>query len=439
VNRLTPHGTRTARWLVLTGIALFAALLLLAACNDDKRDTSSGDGSNAAVQASSGAAAAKVLPSPTPFEAVGNLVLWHSWAGADADALTAILTRLKQQAPLLNVETLFVAPNDMPQAYADAVAAGGGPDLAVTENWWINGLTDAQTLRPLNDLLYAGQADEYYPAAQQNFLRNGVLYGLPATFELVSLFYNRALAGSTPLPATTDALAATAALSPSLGVGLYSNLYHLWWGFPAYGAQLFDETGKVILDQNSGAADYLTWMSTISNTTGSYVDIDYGMLLDRFKKGEFAWFVDGPWATAELREALGDNLALGLLPAGPYGPAQPWLSAEGVILNPSLSPDRAALAFYLATQLTNADAGTAFAGAQRLPANKGATLPDDPIVRGFVQQAATAAAAPAQGEMENVWGYGGDMIGKVMGGSLSPGQAVRDTTALINDLAAGEP
>jgi len=31
------------------------------------------------------------------------------------------------------------------------------------------------------------------------------------------------------------------------------------------------------------------------------------------------------------------------------------------------------------------------------------------------------------------------MIGKVMGGSLSPGQAVRDTTALINDLAAGEP
>jgi maltose-binding protein MalE len=312
----------------------------------------------------------------------------------------------------------------------------------VTQNWWVGDLIDAGALRPLNAYMSPDLPAEYWQAALSNFQRDGTTWGLPATFETVSLFQNTALASAAQAPATTNDLLALSSqitstvdgATPTLGVGLYANLYHTWWGFPAYGATLFDPSGKVILEQNSGAADFLTWMNALAASGGSFVDTDYGMLIDRFKKGEFAYFVDGPWAIAELRAALGENLSVVPLPAGPAGPAQPWANAEGVIINPVIGEQQALNAWWLATRLTDAAAGSTFASvAGRLPANQRAALPEDPILRGFAAQAATAQAAPIQKEMDAVWGYGGDMLVKVLGGSMEPAAVVQETAALINE------
>ena len=127
---------------------------------------------------------------------------------------------------------------------------------------------------------------------------------------------------------------------PRQGTGIYANLFHLAWGLPAYGATLLDGDGVVVLDQGEGTAGFLGWLETLDNEAGAYVEQDYGMLLDRFKKGEFAYFVDGPWAINELRGALGDSLTVMPLPAGPAGPAQPWLSADAMLINPAKSADQ---------------------------------------------------------------------------------------------------
>lgn len=419
-------------------LVLILALGLLAACDQDRptpEPSASGalgalSGQTQGDQAA-GEQAAPPVPTPTPFVPQGNLVLWHSWAGADADALTQILTQVRADNPQLGVETLYVAPNDLPQAYADAVMAGAGPDLAVTQNWWLGDLVQAGVVRPLNPYLF-NYPDQYMPGAMQDFQRNGAIYGLPATYETVALFTNRALAPN-GAPATTEDIIAQATISPTLGMGLYANLYHAWWGFPAYGSALFDQSGKVVLDQGGDAAGYLAWIKRLGETPGSFVDSDYGMLIDRFKKGEFAYFVDGPWAIPELRAALGENLGVSPLPAGPAGPGQPWMSADGVVINPLVNEQQAMNAFYLANRLTDSAAGTAFAQAGRLPANSNAQLPNDPVILGFAQQASIAQPAPAEEEMESVWGYGGDMLIKVLGGSVEPQQAVIETAALINE------
>ncbi len=444
----TQNRTRSTHvHLLLSLLAMALLALLLGGCDQDRPDptpapaspSAPADGSAPAVDAAGSAGApgaqpaASPTPAPTPFTPQGDLVLWHSWAGPDADALTQILTQLKQDAPLLNVETLYIAPNDLPQAYADAVAAGGGPDVAVTENWWISNMVGANVVRPLDDLLQPGQSEQFYIASLANFSRNGTLYALPATYQLVSLFQNTAVTTGT-VPATTGAMLEQALASPANGLGMYANLFHVWWGFPAHGARLFDDSGRVILDQGNGARAYLQWLKEMGAAPGSYVDSDYGMLMDRFKKGEFGYFVDGPWATAELRAALGDSLAVVPLPAGPNGPAQPWLQGEGVILNPALDAQRAPLAFYLASILTSPAGAARFAEGGALPANQRAQLPADPVLRGFMAQAATAQPAPAQPEMDQVWGYGGDMLIKVLKGEVEPIQAARETAALINDV-----
>jgi maltose-binding protein MalE len=372
-------------------------------------------------------------PTPTPDLSTGRLVLWHSWAEADGDALAQMLAAFQQQHPGVQVDTLFVAYNDLPQSYADAVRAGGGPDLILAPNWWLSDMVASGVVQPLGNWMTSGDLNAYWPATIDNLRRGGQLYGLPTHFELVSLFYNRALVTG-QLPQTTDDLLKLAQADPHQGSGLYASLYHLYWGFAGYGAQLINDQGTIVLDQSDGAANFLTWLAALKKTPGSFVDPDYGMLLDRFKKGEFAFFVDGPWAIADLQGALGDNLGVTQLPAGSAGPAQPWLSADGVFLNPRSAPDQQQRALLLAQHLTSASSGEILARvAHHLPANRDAQVGKDALLQGFLQQAAHAQSMPTNPEMANVWGYGGDMLVKVLNNVGDPKSVVKETATLINE------
>jgi arabinogalactan oligomer/maltooligosaccharide transport system substrate-binding protein len=433
--------TSTARRVFLAGL-IVVVLALLAACEDTPPASEPANAAAAtpaagdATTTTGDAPTPSILPTatPTPIPLAGRIVLWHSWAEGDGDALTAIIEAYQRAEPGVTVDTLFVAYPDLPQAYADAVASGSGPDLVLAPNWWLGDLAAAGVLQPLDGLVPAADLDSYWPAALGNFIWQGQVYGLPTNYELVSVFVNRSLADPTVMPATLDGWLAQAQQSPSLGIGLYNNLYHLAWGLPAYGARLFDENGVAVIDQSGDAASYLAWLRTLSETPGSYVDPDYGMLLDRFKKGEFAYFVDGPWAIEELRAVFGDNLAVVPLPAGPAGPAQPWLSADGIFLRPGLAPDQQQIALSFARFLTTAESGALIASlGKRLPAARNTALGDDPLLAGFAQQALNAQPLPALPEMAQAWGYGGDMFVKVVDGDADPTATVRETAALIND------
>jgi maltose-binding protein MalE len=115
--------------------------------------------------------------------------------------------------------------------------------------------------------------------------------------------------------------------------------------------------------------------------------------------------------------------------------AQPWLSADGLFLNPTSSPEQQGRALAFARFFTGGDSGAQLARfAHRLPANRSANLGDDLLLQGFMQQAATAQAMPTRPEMnDNLWGYGGDMIIKVLNGVGEPQQVVLETATLINE------
>lgn len=434
--------------MIRRGIIIFCVLitLLLAACENEtptptptatpEVDTAQISVITPTVEAPDGAPEERSEPTatPTPLPIGGTVVLWHSWAGADGDALNTMLSAAARDYPELAVETLFVAYDDLVQAYVSAVENGGGPDLILAPNQWLGDLVEAQAVLALEEEVIGPALEEFWPATRDSMRWDGTLYGLPTTFELVSLYYNRGYIEPEALPTTTDELLALAQANPLLGIGLYNSLYHLYWGIPAYGSQLFDASGVAVLDQSTGTADYLNWLADMNETPGIFVDSDYGMLLDRFKKSEFAFFVDGPWSIDELRGALGDNLAVAQLPAGPVGPAQPWLSADGIFFNPASSVEQQRLALALALHLSSTESGTALAEiAHRLPANRNVAIDADPLLAGFMQQAQNAAPIPLIPEMQEVWGYGGDMLIKALNGVAEPGQVVQETTTLINE------
>lgn len=379
----------------------------------------------------------ELTPTFTPEPIVGNIVLWHSWAGADADALSEILVAAQQQYPDLRVDTLFVAYDDLGQGYAEAVQAGQGPDLVLAPNWWLGDMIQAGVVAALdtseNALIAIDVQKRFWPATLDNMRWQGDLYGLPTNFEVVSLYFNRSLIPADALPTTTNDFIVLIQENPQHGIGLYNSLYHLYWGIPAYGGQLLDDDGVVILDQNSGTADYLRWLVTMDQLEGNFIDSDYGMLIDRFKKGEFAFFVDGPWSIGELTQALGDNLSITQLPTGSRGPAHPWLSADGIFLNPNSSPNQQRLARAFMLHLTSVESGSILVRvAGRLPANRTVEV-DGPILSSFMHQAEFAHSMPTVPEMDEVWGYGGDMLIKVLNGVADPDETVAETTTLINE------
>ena len=372
------------------------------------------------------------LPSPTP--PAGTITLWHSWSQADGDALALILEAFAHRYPGIQVNTLFVAYDDLLQSYAQAVSDGSGPDLVFAPNWWLSDLTTLGVVQRLDALVPAERLTSLWPAAVDNLRVDGMLYGLPLTVELVALYYNQDLVPSGALPATLDDLLAAAREQPANGIGIYANPFHLAWGFPAFGGAIFDAGGRAILDQNSGAASFLSWLASVDSLDGSYVDSDYGMLLDRYKKREFAFLVDGPWALSDLSAALGPSLGVAPIPPGPSGPSQPWLYADAVYLNPAASPTQHSLALLLAEHLTSPESGSTLVSvAAKLPASRNVLFDSAPGLAGFAEQAATAQAMPHGPQVDAFWRYGGDMVFRVLAGADAPDAIVRETTALINE------
>ncbi len=370
----------------------------------------------------------------SPVALVGTVRLWHSWAGKDGDALADIVERFHTSSPNIQVATEFVNYGELARAYTEAVTNGEGPDLILAPNWWIRELAASKAIVPIENQISAQERMQYFPASIDNLIWEGKLYGLPTDFEVVALFFNRRLLDEVNLPGTLDDLIELAKESPSQGAGIYASFYHLTWGIAAHGGKLFDEDGRVVLEQFEGMAEFLTWLQRADSTPGIFVSLDYGMLMDRFKKEEYALFIDGPWSIGELRQRFGDDLGVSTLPAGHSGAAGPWLSADGVFLSPVATTEQRDLALTFARHITNAESASTLARiAGRLPAHKDADLNGDALLEGFAEQAGSAVSQPRHPELDEVWGYANDMITRVLRGSKTPEEALLEASTLINE------
>ncbi len=203
---------------------------------------------------------------------------------------------------------------------------------------------------------------------------------------------------------------------------------------PAFGAQLFDENYKCVLDTTGGAAAF-DFLKTVCDSPGVTCDANDGDMDTLFRQGEVAFRIQGPWASGDYVADLGaENVGVTRVPPIPgQGDPRPWNQSEMVQINVNATPEEVAAAVRFIEYLTSADVQAMFLNeANWIPANASVDTSSNPVVGRFLEQVPYSDPFPVVAELGATWEPMGDAVTKIIEGVLSAEEAIVEACELIN-------
>lgn len=374
--------------------------------------------------------------SSTDSQLSGRVLLWHSFAEADTVVLHQILDKFREIYPDVQVVSAVVPSDQLFERYQSAAEQGLGPDLLIGPNAWVSQLAENQLLEDISPTiadttLYIASAIESLRLSRSSTQEDPVpLYGLPLSLRPVALYYNTRLVTT---PATTlDEWLAHAAEGKK--VALNTSFDEAFWGIQAFGGRLFDEEGRVILNQG-GFANWLNWLKKAKDEPGMILNRDDLTLRELFIDRKAAYYVGRPEILPLLQEKMNGDVSVAPLPAGPNGPSGPLLDVEAIMFNLSSSRNQKKLALELAKFLTNIEQNTVLMRETgRVPVNQRIRVDSRvfPAIAGFSAQASTAVAPSNLPQMEFVRESGTNTYTEVLQGATDLTQATLKLTDQVN-------
>lgn len=369
-----------------------------------------------------------------------SLTIWG------AESSTPILEELAAEfeaefgIPVVVHEVPFL---DIRDQFKTAAPAGEGPDIFVGAHDWLGDLAANGLLAEID---LADVAEDFLPSALNAFVFDGVQYGLPYALENVAFIRNADLVPENP--ATWDDVRAVSEQLIADGEAQYgwiiqdSDPYHSFSLLTAFGGYVFGWTedgydpSDVGLDSDgaiAGAAYMGSYVSDGLMPSG----VDYDVMHTFLETGEAAMIITGPWAIPRLEES-GVNFVVGGLPAGPGGPAKPFLGVVGFLIN-SFSENRILAETFLLDYIATEDVMASIYSADPRPPAHIALRDnlDDEIMAGFVAAGSEGLAMPAIPEMGSVWAAWANAMELVRTGELGAEEAFSTAGEQIRALIAG--
>jgi len=379
-------------WTVLS--LLLIASVLLTACGTAATEAPAAT-EPAATQPPAATEPAATQPPAAPVE----VTFWHAYGTGSAEeiALTKVLDQAAKDLPNIKINVLQVPFNDIYNKYRTDVASGAGPDMFIAPNDSLGDDARNGLIADITDLA-AGKLGDYTPLSIDGMTVDGKLYGIPESLKAVVFWYNKDMI-KTP-PATTDELKAL--MEGGTEVSITYGCYHHFGFFSAFGGKIFDENWKVIADQGTGVTDAMTYLNELYQISkkNSWPKNDSDGLAP-FTEGKAAAITNGNWAMGDYKAALGDKLGVAPLPAGPAGPATPFLGVDGFYFNPNSQNKEAALevALYLTGKMAQE---TMMNEAGHVPANTTVKV-TDPLIQGLLDAFKNGYVRPQVPQLGLYW------------------------------------
>ncbi|PYZ97409.1 ABC transporter substrate-binding protein [Alteribacter lacisalsi] len=391
----------------LTPAALLALSVGLVACGggDDEADETPADDNGTEEN---GEAAEGDADEPEKPE---ELSMWVNDEDSQLQAYEDIAERFEDEYDIAVNITPF-SMLDQTDAISLDGPSGQGPDLFFQPHDRMGDIVLQGLARELE--LTDDQAErlsEYNEEAVTSFSFEGEQYGIPAVVETYALFYNTDIIDEAP--ATVDELMAIAEEHTDMGADQYgflmeaTNLYFVYPFLTGAGGYIFDQDEDGVYNtediglNNDGAVEgaelIQSWFENDYMPTGVDGDIMNGL----FQSGDVATVITGPWAIPDYRDALGDSLAVAMLPEWDGDQLNSFSGNKGWLV--SEYSENHYWATELALFLTNAESSEHyFETAGELPAHTAVEI-DDEFMSAVFDQSQVAEPMPNVPEMSQVW------------------------------------
>lgn len=240
-----------------------------------------------------------------------------SAAPDNLDSLDAIIEAFQSEHPNVTVEVQTASYDDYWTSLQTQIAGGNAPDTFEINYENFVAYAAAGSLLDLTPLAEADadfEADRYYPRAYDVFQRDSSLYGLPATFSNVVLFYNQDLfdAAGLEYPSADwtweDELAAAEALTDAeAGVwGTFQPIqfFEFYKVLAQNGGSFFSEDGSEVAFNSPEGVEAAEWLvSKVGTVMPSEADMGGQDDATLFKSGKLAMWHNGIWQFAGMADA----------------------------------------------------------------------------------------------------------------------------------------
>jgi arabinogalactan oligomer / maltooligosaccharide transport system substrate-binding protein len=359
--------------------------------------------------------------SPAPAcDAAGMLTLAAVDAGETRRALQTLVDGFAQVCPNVWIELDLASPVDA----AELMRAGADrrlrSDVVYDAQSAIRQLVENDLLVDLTDRLDRDVVQSLRPAAVAALQQDDRLYGVPVNIGVEALYYNKDLV---PNPASTLDDLRTQAMAGT-PVTLDGGFERSFWGVGAFGGRLFDADGAFLLTPQPVEA-WLTWLQAAQSQYKVGVDVNTAALRAAFDAGQIAYYLGAPEDASALRNQLGTQLGLTVLPEGPKSPGRPFLWVGSLLLNSASTTAQQDLALLFMQYAAGPEAQARLMHAVGMvPANAGISTKDEPMIATFVAQAQNAELRSDPRGQAIVAQAGDKAYAQVAAGEVSPQNAV---------------
>ncbi len=323
-------------------------------------------------------------------------------------------------------------PEDAPGKFAQAAAAGKGPDVWCWPHDRMGEWAKSGLIVPVTPS--AKLRGEIEDGAWKAFSYQGKTWGYPISVEAIGLIYNKALV-KTPPKSFDDVIKLDKELSASGKKAIlwdYNNTYFTWPVLAAGGGFVFGRDAKGELDPSKvgvnapGAIKGAEVLAGLIKNGQMPKGSGYAEMEGAFNKGSVAMMITGPWAWDNLKKS---NIDFGVAPIPDVAgkPAKPFVGVLGCMISaPSKSKDVAKefienhLLKLDGLKMVNADVplGT--------PANKAffKELAENPNIKATMENARRGEPMPNIPEMGKFWSSMGSALENITNGRQSPKESL---------------
>ncbi|MDY0002303.1 MAG: extracellular solute-binding protein [Polyangia bacterium] len=400
------------------------------------------------------------------------IVIWHSYRGAEQEALGALVQAFNQQEIRIakarpgrrpiRVRLMQISFENLPNKITNAVPRGHGPDLFVFAHDRLGDWASKGLVEPLGYWVGPEEAAQFVPKTLRAFEWDGRLYGLPLAYKSVALFYNEDLIGQTPPRTTAELIERGRRFMEARGKGYYGLVYeaadtyfHAPWLFGfggrfltpcAAGERPAGTCGGAPLPIHSPeAVRALRFARRLAGPGGIAAPEANGQLVTSlFTSGRAAMAITGPWFLSDLKAAAKKGLLRYRVAPMPTiteamgRPARPLLTVEGVFM--SARSSRKAEAYRVMSALASDEAARLrVTGARQLPAsarvdrllgNPQSSLYSRELAA-FRDQLASTRLTPKTPFMRLVWEPYGQALAAAIGRGVDADEALGKAAADI--------